>query len=96
MASTDGGVFRFGCRDYGYIAITPHTARISALTPAEQAVLDLVAAGHSNQQIAARRRVSVFTVGNQVAALLEKLGAANRCELVSLAVVAGAAPEPTE
>jgi len=88
MASTHGGVFRLGEHEYGYITITPPARSVAVLTPAEQAVLNLIRAGHSNQEIAAARQVSVYTVGNQVAALLKKLGAANRCELVSLVVEA--------
>lgn len=88
MASTHGGVFRFGDHEYGYVTITPFAASIPALTPAELAVLNLIRAGHSNQEIAAVRQVSVYTVGNQIAALLKKLGATNRCELVSLVVEA--------
>ncbi len=51
-------------------------------TPAEAAVLALVAEGLTNREIADRRGVSERTVANQVAALLRKHGAGSREELV--------------
>ncbi|MFO0570697.1 MAG: helix-turn-helix transcriptional regulator [Polyangiaceae bacterium] len=45
-------------------------------------VLEGVLRGETNRAIAARRGTSVRTVDNQVAALLERFGAASRVELV--------------
>jgi len=52
------------------------------LTPAERAVLAQLATGASNAAIAAARGVSVRTVANQVASLLDKLRAGSRYELI--------------
>lgn len=51
---------------------------LDVLPPAEREVATLLAEGLSNQQIAARRGVSVRTVANQVASLLRKTGAEGR------------------
>lgn len=52
------------------------------LTCAEQEVLQWVVAGASNAQIAAARGTSIRTIANQVASLLDKLGAESRFELI--------------
>ena len=56
------------------------TALPERLTQRELEVLQLVAAGHSNRQIAAELYVTVGTVKSHVHALSGKLGAANRVE----------------
>ena len=48
------------------------------LTTAEHEVATLIADGKSNADIAKRRKTSVRTVANQVAALLKKLGVPSR------------------
>lgn len=48
------------------------------LTPAEQAVLELVAQGLSNTEIAARRGTSVRTVANLLARAYKRLGVGSR------------------
>lgn len=60
----------------------PDAESDAKLTPSEREVLALLAAGSSNQQIAQARGVSVRTVANQVASLLDKLNAASRYELI--------------
>ena len=55
------------------------------LTPRERRVLDLMAAGRSNREIAGDLGISEHTVKNHVAAVLDKLSARSRME----AVVAG-------
>jgi DNA-binding NarL/FixJ family response regulator len=49
-----------------------------ALTPAEVAVLRLIAAGNANKQIAAQLSTSEETVKNRVRSILSKLGANDR------------------
>ncbi len=55
--------------------------RATGVTAAERVVLRLAAAGLSNAEIAARRRVSPRTVANQIASLFRKLGVHSRLEL---------------
>ena len=52
------------------------------LSPREREVLDLVSAGMSNSQIAARLFLSQKTVRNHVSAVLTKLQAADRAEAI--------------
>jgi DNA-binding NarL/FixJ family response regulator len=53
----------------------------TALSPAEREILRAILDGRTNRAIAQRRRTSVRTVANQVAAILKKLGANSRYEL---------------
>jgi DNA-binding NarL/FixJ family response regulator len=55
------------------------------LSARELAVLRLVAAGQSNQQIAASLAISERTVKFHVTAIFNKLGADNRAQAVALA-----------
>ena len=59
------------------------------LTPREGGVLQLLARGRSNKQIAAELGVSERTVKFHVSTLFTKLGATNRTEAVTRAVQAG-------
>lgn len=60
-----------------------------SLTPRERSVLELLARGRSNKEIAASLAVSERTVKFHVSAILTKLGASNRTEAVTRAVQAG-------
>ena len=60
-----------------------------ALTPREREVLERLARGRSNKEIAASLGVTERTVKFHVAALFTKLGAGNRTEAVTRAVQAG-------
>ena len=60
-----------------------------ALTPREQQVLERLARGMSNKEIAAALGVTDRTVKFHVASLFAKLGASNRTEAVTRAVHAG-------
>lgn len=53
-----------------------------SLTPREQQVLDLLAAGAGNRQIARELELSLKTVQNHVSRILDKLQAADRTEVV--------------
>lgn len=57
-------------------------AKLETLTPSERDVLSQVVLGATNAQIARRRGTSPRTVANQMARLLEKLGAGSRYELI--------------
>jgi DNA-binding NarL/FixJ family response regulator len=70
-------------------APAPGAATPSALTPREQEVLGLLAAGASNKLIARRLGLSFHTVKAHVAAVLAKLGAGSRADAVARGARAG-------
>ena len=57
-----------------------------ALTPRELQVLQLLAAGLGNREIASRLEISEHTVKFHVAAIMGKLGAASRTEAVTVGI----------
>ena len=63
------------------------------LTAREREVLDLIAAGHSNEAIAARLSVSRKTVRNHVSNVFSKLQVAGRAEAIIRAREAGLGEE---
>ena len=62
------------------------------LSPREREVVDLVVAGLTNQEIAARLYLSERTVESHVRAALMKLGCRNRAELIRQEAAAGRGP----
>ena len=64
-------------------------AALMGLTPREHEVLALLASGAENAAIARTLYLSTKTVQNHVSALLTKLGAGSRADLVALARDAG-------
>ena len=62
---------------------------VPALSPRELQVLELLAHGHTNREIAARLTLSVKTVETHRARLSDKLGLHNRADLVRLALELG-------
>jgi NarL family two-component system response regulator YdfI len=60
-----------------------------ALTRRELEVLQMLASGRSNKEIAARLKISDHTVKFHVASILGKLGASTRTEAVSLGIRRG-------
>jgi DNA-binding NarL/FixJ family response regulator len=61
----------------------PATPALPGLTPAEQAVARLVAAGHSNRQAAGKLYVSVKTVEFHLGHIFDKLGIRSRQDLIT-------------
>ena len=59
------------------------------LTARERDVLEMLAQGRGNREIAAQLRISEHTVKFHVASILGKLGAATRTEAVSIALRRG-------
>lgn len=62
------------------------------LSDREWAVMTLITAGASNHEAAARLGISVRTVENHRARVMEKMGASNLSELIRLALKLGVAP----
>jgi DNA-binding NarL/FixJ family response regulator len=71
------------------IKAPPPSADLNALTDREREVMTLVAAGLSNDEIAARLVVSPATAKTHVSRVLTKLGARDRAQLVVLAYELG-------
>src|SRR5690606_30619339 len=63
----------------------PASPAAAELTAREQQVLELLAEGLSNKQIAERLYISVKTVSVHVSAVLRKLGASSRTEAAARA-----------
>ena len=83
MVKIDGAQFSCDGQRYAYLVIGGTGTPLGELTPAEREVVQLVASGCSNREIARRRQASVNTVGNQLAAIYGKLGVSSRHELVA-------------
>jgi pimeloyl-ACP methyl ester carboxylesterase len=66
--------------------VRPRAVRDAGLTPAEAALLDLVAEGLDNRAIAARLGKSVKTVRNQLSVIFSKLGVHNRSQAIVMAL----------
>lgn len=70
----------------------PKAREALGISPREITVLEEIAAGHSNKQIAARLHVSPNTVKTHVARLFDKLGARRRTEALRKARELGLLP----
>jgi two-component system, NarL family, response regulator YdfI len=66
------------------VAFAPRAELREPLTPREREVLEMLASGLVNKEIAAKLSISEHTVKFHVASILGKLGAATRTEAVSL------------
>jgi len=64
-------------------------SRLAALTPREREVMELVVAGRLNKQIAGELGISMKTVENHRARVMEKMNAESLAELVRMAMDAG-------
>ncbi|GAA2148498.1 response regulator transcription factor [Actinomadura napierensis] len=71
------------------ITAPPPAVNLDALTAREREVLELVAQGLSNEEIAARLVLSPATAKTHVSRILSKLGARDRAQLVVLAYESG-------
>ena len=59
------------------------------LTDRERAVLELLAQGYSNAEVAARLTLSIKTVSNHVSNILTKVQVADRAKLIIMALETG-------
>jgi DNA-binding NarL/FixJ family response regulator len=77
-------------RVLAYFATPPRAPTpFPELTAREREVLDLIAAGHNNHQIAERLGLSVKTVANHISAIFAKLQVADRTQAILRARDAG-------
>jgi two-component system response regulator NreC len=67
----------------------PRAENLRLLSRREMTVLEMVAQGHTNQDIAARLVLSVKTVETYRARVMDKLALRNRAELVRFAIEQG-------
>jgi DNA-binding NarL/FixJ family response regulator len=65
------------------------------LTPREQQIFELVAVGKTSREVAAELGLSVKTIDNARAHILQKLGARNRVEAIAAGVRRGLIPAST-
>jgi two-component system, NarL family, response regulator NreC len=70
-------------REHNAPAVLPHT--VSSLTRREMEVLQLIARGYTNAQVAEELSLSVRTVETHRSNLMDKLGLSNRVEIVRYA-----------
>lgn len=80
-------------RLFQHIAQPPGSAADSPLTLREAEILQLIAQGCTNREIAAQLHVSENTVKTHVARILEKAGVASRSEAVAFARQRGWIPQ---
>ncbi|NWF81613.1 MAG: response regulator transcription factor [Chloroflexi bacterium] len=62
------------------VASPAQAARLALLTAREQAILAMLAQGHTNQEISAALLISVGTVKNHISNILSKLGVRDRTQ----------------
>ena len=72
-----------------FLPATPGGAPFSGLTPREAELVELIAQGLDNAQIAARLELSDKTVRNHITSIFAKLGVDNRSRAIVLAREAG-------
>lgn len=77
-------------RPHSPVAAAPGVEPAAALTPRQHGVLDLLAEGMSNREIADRLGLAEKTVKNHVTAILRTLGAERRTQAALIAVRASA------
>lgn len=66
-----------------------HTTQMDLLSPREKEILNIVAKGHSNRDIAGICYVSEATVKAHLRRIMEKLGVRNRAEAVMIGIEKG-------
>jgi DNA-binding NarL/FixJ family response regulator len=77
------GHFELGGEEFMVLSFPEARPDTSSLTRAEEDILGEVLRGFTNREIALRRRRSLRTIANQVAAVLRKMGGNSRYDLVA-------------
>lgn len=85
-------LFSHVAEDKGAPSDPQAAAQFALLTPRELEIVQSIVAGLSNEQIAANLFLSPFTVKTHANRAMMKVGARDRAQLVSLAVLAGIRP----
>lgn len=83
-------------RDYAHRQSPSPQPTVEELTPRENEVLELVAQGATNGEIAAQLTISENTVKFHMKNILQKLHASNRAEVVAYALKSGLIPIPPD
>jgi DNA-binding CsgD family transcriptional regulator len=78
--------------DLDAAAGSPHDPSVPELTPRELAVLELLAQGHTNREIASTLYISASTAGVHVSNILRKLNAKRRVDAAGIAHKMGLLP----
>jgi len=83
-----------GQRNAAEQPVDPEAAKIARLTAREREVIGLIGEGLYNKQIAERLSISAATVSHHLTSIFDKLGVANRFDLVIYAYRHGLAESP--
>lgn len=83
-----------GQRNLAEQPVDPEAAKIAKLTAREREVIGLIGEGLYNKQIAERLSISAATVSHHLTSIFDKLGVANRFDLVIYAYRHGLAEAP--
>jgi two-component system nitrate/nitrite response regulator NarL len=83
-----------GQRNVAEQLVNPEAAKIARLTAREREVIGLIGEGLYNKQIAERLSISTATVSHHLTSIFDKLGLANRFDLVIYAYRHGLAESP--
>ena len=86
------GLVRYAFRRAGDAAMADE--ELAALTTREREILDLVAGGASNQEIAEKLFISEKTVRNHLTAIFDKIGVSSRSQAIVFARDRGLAGRP--
>jgi len=75
--------------DVNWLGAITQPVQLNLLSERERQVLELIALGHTQREIAQRLFISVKTIETHRARIAEKLGCHSRAELVTYAITAG-------
>lgn len=76
--------------------VVTHDSDIAGLSPRRREILDLIAQGQTNEEIAAELRIAEATVRSHVTAVFNALGVSNRTQAAMRLLAANAVPDEVE